>query len=124
MQLTSQCDVSGVMVGNYRHRYLRHSRVLICERSLTYDVSRCSRTVPYRKLLRADKTKRQLNTSYRYAIVYRVIRLVIHEIVSYKDKSSMSCLKTMGLGTFSESAILHLSDYVFVLHISKLCSRV
>ena len=38
LQLTSQCDVSGVMVGNYRHRYLRHCRVLICERSLTTSV--------------------------------------------------------------------------------------
>ena len=35
MQLTSQCDVSGVMVGNYRHRYLRHCRVLIRERPLS-----------------------------------------------------------------------------------------
>ena len=33
LQLTSQCDISGVMVGNYRHRYLCHSRVLIWERS-------------------------------------------------------------------------------------------
>ena len=39
LQLTSQCDVIGVMVGNYRHHYLRHCRVLICERPLTVTYS-------------------------------------------------------------------------------------